>query len=525
MPAKIRFLYFLPLLFLFAYGLKRSLSAPASDFAAYFAGSREIVHGRASNAYHLQPLNAAISADGYTGVFVSYAPFPPFTAILFAPFLLLSMGVAKVVFNLVSFGFFLLTLWRCSKVFHLPPLLIFVTPVVFFIPILNNLAFGQAYLILTSLLLEGWLAYREDRVVPAALFWSVAILFKLTPAFLFLFLLLRRRWRQVAVLAAACGVLLWLSILVTGIDVWRLYLSDIIPKMGKGELNDSFTYIFQSAFMLFKRVFLQDGLLNPHPVYNSPWLFVGVMAVFKALVLTPVILVTTRGRDEFFAFGSWVVASLLISPNGSSYSLVILLIPLWALAPEGRMKVVAALLLLGLACTIPVSRWGGYPVWLQFPRLYLLLTFFGLLVAQAGRCWNAWLAGGLVLVFFVLEIRKYTSAREDGQYVLSQEKHLYIYDYTIKDNRLVYLFQDDRGKGEEITDIPAGQLKEDSIELRGNQIYYKGVALTSSRDWKAKPRLLDGRMIVYLSDQNRGVGFYTLREINPGSSGVAGSSR
>src|SRR5262245_11048860 len=148
MPVKIRFLYFLPLLFLFVYGLKRSLSAPASDFAAYYAGSREIVHGRASNAYHLGPLNAAIGADGYTGVFVSYAPFPPFTALLFGPFLLFSMGVAKVVFNLLSFGFFLLTLWRCSRIFHLPPLLMVITPVVFFIPILNNLAFGQAYLIL-----------------------------------------------------------------------------------------------------------------------------------------------------------------------------------------------------------------------------------------------------------------------------------------------------------------------------------------------------------------------------------------
>ncbi|HEY4108852.1 glycosyltransferase family 87 protein [Puia sp.] len=525
MPAKIRFLYFLPLLFLFGYGLKHSLSVPPSDFAAYYAGSREIVHGRWANAYHLGPLNAAISADGYSGVFVSYAPFPPFTAFFFAPFLLVSMGAAKIVFNILSCAVFLVTLWRCSRAFSIPPVLILIMPVVFYIPILNNLAFGQAYLILCCLLLEGWLAYREERVVAAALFWGLAILFKLTPGFLFLFLVLRRKWRQAAVLAAVCGILLWVSLSVTGFGAWRIYLSDIVSKMGRGELNDSFTYIFQSAFMLFKRVFLYDGLLNPHPAYFHPYLFVFCMALFKALILAPVILATVRGRDEFFSFGLWIAATLLVSPNGSSYSLILLLIPLWALVPEGRVRVVVALLLLGLAGTIAVSRWGGYPVWLQFPRLYLLLGFFGLLVATAGRLRDAWLAGALVLVFFVLDIRGYTHTREDGQYVLSQEKHLYLYDYAVKDHRLAYFFQDDRGKGEEVTDIPAGRLTEEGLELRNNQIYYRGSPVTASRDWKEKPRLLDGETILYLSDQNRGVGFYTLRKISLSSLGVAGSSR
>jgi hypothetical protein len=295
--------------------------------------------------------------------------------------------------------------------------------------------------------------------------------------------------------------------------------------MGRGELNDSFTYIFQSAFMLLKRVFLYDGLLNPHPVYYSPWLFVAAMALFKALVLAPVILVTVRGRDEFFSFGVWILASMLVSPNGSSYSLVVLVIPLWALAPVGRARVVAGLAILGVACWLAVSRWGGYPVWGQFPRLYLLLGFFVLLVAGAERVWNGWLVAAMSIGFFCLDIRGYLGRRETGSYVLTKERHLFIYDYAVRDHRLLYYFQDDKGEGQQETEIAAGTLTDEGLELRNNQIYYKGVAITSSPDWKAKPRLLDGRMILYLSDEDRGIGFYTLRQINPNSGAVPLSSR
>lgn len=525
MPAKIRFLYFLPLILLFGYGLKRSLSVPASDFAAYYTGSRDILHGRYERVYDLRSLNADVLAGGHSGNFVSYAPFPPFTVMVFAPFLLLPMVAAKVLFNVVSFLLFLLTLWRCSRVFSLQPLLILLTPVVFLIPIVNNLAFGQAYLLLCCLLLEGWLAYREQRVFAASFFWGVAILFKLTPAFLFVFLLLRRRYRQAMILACVCGILLGLCVWVTGFGVWKFYITDILPKMGRGELNDSFTYIFQSAFMLLKRVFLYDGLLNPHPVYYSPWLFVATMAAFKALILTPVVILTLRGRDEFFSFGVWVLASMLISPNGSSYSLVVLVIPLWALAPVGRARLAMGLALLGVACFLAVSRWGGHAVWAQFPRLYLLLGFFLLLVTQVDRVWNGWLLVAMGLCFYCLDARRYLRSQETGSYVLDREQHLFIYDYTVKNGRLVYYFQDDKGEGEQETGIVAGALTEEGLNIRNNQIYYKGVALTSSPDWKAKPRLLDGRTIVYLSDEDRGIGFYTLRQISPNSGAVRGSSR
>jgi hypothetical protein len=183
------------------------------------------------------------------------------------------------------------------------------------------------------------------------------------------------------------------------------------------------------------------------------------------------------------------------------------------------------LALLGVACFLAVTKWGDHAVWAQFPRLYLLLGFFLLLVTQASRVWNAGVILIMAVCFFCLDIRGYVNRRETGSYVLEKEQHLFIYDYVVKNGLLVYYFQDDKGEGEQTTDIEARDLTLQGVELRHNQIYYKGVALTSSPDWKAKPRLLDGRMIVYLSDEARGIGFYTLRQISPDSAATRRSSK
>jgi hypothetical protein len=376
------------------------------------------------------------------------------------------------------------------------------------------------------LLAEGYLAYREEKIVLSSTLWAIAILFKLFPAFLFLFLLLRKKYRNVLYLGIACGLLLLPSLWLNGITAWKFYGSVIAPKMGRGELNDSWTYIFQSAFMLLKRCFLSDGLLNPHPILDNPYLFTLGMALFKAFILSTAALLTLREKDDFFPFSVWVMASMLISPNGSSYSLVLLLIPLLALVHRtGTIRpylTIAAILLLAAACAVTVSRFGAFPVWAQFPRLYLLLLFYGLLLMQGKRIWSVGLFTLLTLLFFVLEIRGYLPETDPSSYVLTKEQHLFICDYTARDGRLTYYYRDESGKHEQATDIPVSTLITDGVSLQDNQIWYKGSKLTDSPDRKEKAALVNGEYILYLSDKHRGVDFFTLRKLRPddGQSGL-----
>ncbi len=536
-------LWLLPLAALLAVYICRAVNYPLSDYAGYYFGGRALLEGHYQGAYDMELLNRSIAAQGYRDVWVSYAPFPPFTSLVFAPFLPLKIGVSKVWFNIFSALLFLITLYRCCRYLSIRPYFLLALPVVFYIPVINNLFFGQSYLLLSFLLLEGWLAYRKGQDVLSSFLWGVAILFKLFPGVLLIFLLLRKKYRSFLYLSLACGLLFALSLWLNGVAVWKYYLGQAVPKMNAGELNDSWTYIFQSAFMLLKRVFLYDALLNPHPLWQNPWLFVASMAVFKAALLTAAIVITLRKKDDFISFAVWIAVSMLISPNGSSYSLVLLAIPLLAVwasvpastgkAPESRagvhsedqagperrqwLRILAATLLLWAACMVSVQRFGSWPVPGQFPRLWLLLLFFACLLWQQDfitRKISDWLLlPALAALFFILDIGRWLPEKNESSYLLSKEEHLFIYDYTVRDNRLVYYSRDGTGQRETPTDFPASAMSDSGIELRDNQIWFKGSQITNSADHKEKARLIDGKYIVYLSDKNRGIGFYTLRKI------------
>jgi hypothetical protein len=516
MPLARRYLWFIPLLLAFAFGLRRSWSAPPSDFAGYYYGSQALIHGHYPEAYDMTQLNDRIVAAGYPDVFVSYTPFPPFTSLVFAPLLIFPMNIARIIFNGISIALFLFTLLRITRLLATPSYLILALPVLFFIPLLNNLAFGQAYLLLFTLLAEGYLAYRKQQRILSSLLWTAAILFKLFPAFLFIFLLLRRRYRDALYLGIGCALLLLPSLLINGIAAWNFYGSVILPRMNHGELNDSFTYIFQSAFMLLKRAFRYDQLLNPHPIADNPWLFTLSMAIFKSLILTPAVLLTRREKDDVAPFTVWIAAGMLISPNGSSYSLILLILPLLALAHHTRPSLVfPAALLLTAACAIPVNRFGALPLPAQFPRLYLLLLFYLLLCRPQPHTRNLALAAALTALFFALDIRGNLPAKDPGSYILAKEEHLYIDSFATRDNRLIYFWRDDKGSHEQPTDYPVTTLTADSVRLNDNQIWYKGKQITTSPDRKAKPALINGSYLIYLSDMNRGFEFYTLRKIKP----------
>ncbi|HUB60526.1 MAG TPA: glycosyltransferase family 87 protein [Puia sp.] len=536
MPPARRYLWLIPLLLSLTFGLRRSWSSPPSDFAGYYYGGQALIHGHYSEAYDMTQLNDRIAADGWHNAFVSYSPFPPFTSLIFAPFLTFPMNVAKIIFNCVSIVLFLFTLLRITRYLSTPPYLILALPIIFFIPLLNNLAFGQAYLLIFTLLTEGWLAHRKKQPILSSLLWATAILFKLFPAFIFLFLLLRRRYRETFYLAIACTLLLLSSLLVNGIGAWHFYIATILPRMNHGELNDSFTYVFQSAYMLLKRAFRYDLLLNPHPIVDNPWIFTLGMAVFKSLILTPAILLTTRKskeKDDFLPFTSWIAATMLISPNGSSYSLVLLILPLLGLARTAApTKTLIAATLLTAACTIPVNQLTALPLWIQFPRLYLLTLFYLALTRPRPDTRNLSLTAALTIFFFALDIRGNLRPKDPSSYVLTKEQHLFIDDFTTRNNYLTYSWRDENGLHQQSTDYLAITLTHDSLILKDNQIWYKGIQITTSPDQKAKPALVNGNCIIYLSDKDRGFQFYTLRKIRPAgtppapnAATTAGSSR
>ena len=514
-----RYTPYYPLLFLavlLVYFIFKATSAPFSDYAGYYFGSRALLQGNYEAVYDTWSLNVLIAQKGYSGVFVSYTPFPPFTSIVLAPFLLFPVAVSKILFNVFSAALFVWVLARACKYFPLPAWVLWLVPVIFFIPLRNNIFFGQAYLLLFALLLEGYVAYKKGKPVVAALLWGVAIIFKLFPLVILFFLLAKKKYKQVAYCVAVCLLLGLVSVLLNGFSSWQYYVFTIFPRANSGELNDSYTWLFQSAFMLLKNLFVYDAVQNPQVVLNSTPVFVISMVLFKALLLACCVGITINKKaTDFMSFASWITASMLLSPNGSSYSLILLLMPLLALANNKQVYLFIAMALLVLICFIPVAALGGKPLLLQFPRLYGMLLLFGLLIVVAGMQFPIKLFGALIALLLLADVGKLFPHPDNSNYLLSQELP-FVYEYAIKEDQLVYYYWDDKGRHETSTGYAVHDYSTNNVRIQNNQVYYKDKQLTSTPDRKKQVMLVNGKDIIYLSDKNRGFGFYTLRTItNP----------
>lgn len=511
-----RYTSYYPIAFLavvLGYFIYKASGAPLSDYAGYYFGSQALLHGNYQQVYDTYSLNVLIAEKGFAGVFVSYTPFPPFTSIVLAPFLMLPVAASKIVFNIFSATLFVWVLRRAIKYFSIPNRVVWLIPILFFIPLRNNIYFGQAYLLLFALLLEGFIAYKKGKAVAASLLWAVAIVFKLFPLVVVFFLLVKKQYKQLVYCMAACLLLGIISVVLNGLASWQYYVFTIFPRANSGELNNSYTYLFQSTFMLMKNLFVYDGVQNPQVIFNSMPVFVILMAVFKSVILACCVGVTLqKNTSSFIGFAGWVTASLLLSPNGSSYSLVLLLIPLLALTNSKPVYVYVGMALVFFINTIFVQALAKWPLLLQFPRLYLLLLFFVLILLVARARFPLKTGIAFFVLLLLVDIPKFDAQKDNSAYLLKQKLPL-LYEYTIKNNRLVYYYWDEKGSHETITDYPVQQAATDEVFIQNNQVYYKNKQLTSTPDRKQQVMLVNGTDIIYLSDKGRGFKFYTLRRI------------
>lgn len=480
----------LPLAALLLYFIAKATAAPTGDFAAYYFGSKELWQGNYQTAYDAYALSQSAASQGYT-VFTAYTPFPPFTALVMAPFLLLPITWAKIAFNIVSAGLFLYTIHRTARFFNLSVWLLASIPLIFFVPIRNHMLLGQGYLLLTVLLLEGYMAYKKGYLVRAGFLWAVAIAFKIFPVCIVFFLAVRKQYKQLAFCVAIGMVLGMLSLWCVGFDAWKYYLFTLMPRLSNGELNDSYTCIFQSACMLLKNLFVYDAVQNPMPFINNFYLFIIANIIYKSIILGS----AAGVKDDWSAFGVWIMASMLISPNGSSYSLILLFIPLMAFSNR--------MLLLFLICWLPIQWFESLPVFARFPRLYLMLIFFA---SIAQWTWKPMLA--FTTIFLLTDLGKFFPQPDNSRYLFATNAPL-IYGMDIQQNHLVYYYWNSSGSHEVITNIQVQDFEE--VPIINNQLVYNSQQLTHSNDLKKQAMLINGSQFIYLSDINRGVGFYTIR--------------
>lgn len=503
-----------PILALCGFYLYQANGFVLHDFANYYFGGYFLSEGHfTSDLYFPDIFNREIASLGYTSVFTSFAPNTPFLTLLFYPFHFLDPFTAKLLFNLISCLLLLYSLNRISRFYTIKSFYLIVLPVLFFIPIKNNLLFGQLYFLLFFLLAEGWLAYERKRFTPMALFWGLAILIKIFPAILFLFLVFRKNYRAALLLIGACTALTLFSVLINGIDIWIFFFRNVFPKASNGEIATAFVDNYQSVHMFLKRLFIFDPVENPNPISDSPLLFKTLLTAFKLGLLFIGYGITKNDQNKLSAFSYWIIAAILLSPYGSTYTFILLLFPFLDLAKQsGSLPTkVVSLLLLFIICNIPIS----VLITKDFPVSYirmLLLLVFSVVYHNSIRNTIPWKKSiGIPVISVLISISSFCLQVKDNSIsILPKNSPILIYNYSISGNQLRYFFRDENGEHSAIIQLP--EAKQASAIIKNNQVFYNNKQQTFGSDHKRKAIVLDQQTLLYLSDYDRGIGFYTLRK-------------
>jgi hypothetical protein len=190
-------------------------------------------------------------------------------------------------------------------------------------PLREQIVYGQFSALLAALVVGTWAADRSGHPWLAGACLGLASTVKFFPAFLFLYFLLRRRWRVVLSGAATGAALTGLTVAVLGVGAYRDYLEKVLPHLQMYRTH----WVNVSVMGFWDKLFV-GGQRYTVPLWDSRLVArVGAAVCGLALVgaLAPAVVRARSRAARDHAFGASVVAMLLLSPLSWTHYFLLLL--------------------------------------------------------------------------------------------------------------------------------------------------------------------------------------------------------
>lgn len=279
------------------------------------------------------PLHLGLSLTTQT-VNISFNAHPPVVVLLSLPLGYLDYGDALVSWHLLSLVGFLLSAYLCLREWnvhymhrHLWAVLPGVAVLLLLDPWREQFTQGQLNGIILPLLVSAWVACRRGQVGWAGGCIGVAATLKLFPAFLLLYLLIRKQYSGVVTGLATIAALSLLAILVLGPGAYYDYWTEVIPSLSKyrGHWGN------QSIVGFWHRLFVGSPVApGVQPLIVAPWLawLMTFLSAFYLVVET--IRVTRRANGgDTSERGYWlfVTTMVLLGPLTWNHSQLLLTVP------------------------------------------------------------------------------------------------------------------------------------------------------------------------------------------------------
>jgi hypothetical protein len=496
-----KFIYFF-LLFNFIL-LVITFHNPIGDFGNYYYGSNFWREGIDPLKFYqsIHFFNSEIRHHE-TGVFFeNYTPVTPFSLLFYWPLTFFNLMTAKLLFNLLGlfvFCFSLQRLIKSTKVFS--PAFYFLT-FIFLQPLYSNFHHGQAYLLIAALLFEFYIALQSNKKMTMGVIIALLFCLKIFPAFIAIIFLFKKDWKSIGWSVLFIAVFLLLTLFCVGTEVMNYYYLDVFPRLALNDVTAPFSHFNQSFHTFLLNSFVFHPFLNPSPLVNATLIAVIIQLAFYSFVFSILIKMVLK-QSLFTSFFVSVLALVLINKYSTVYGLIILF-PFIFLLKEIRIKKMALLCcLFFLACNIPIHKLGNLPLVLQYTRVWLLIAVFIIIILEFKIAFDLNCFIVCLLISILPSMAFYNGKTESINEFRS--KAGIVYDFNVSPDHIkMYTCIGNRDTVERIEFISN---KIDSTTF---------IKKNTGSLLKNKAVFVNNKDLIFMSDENSGVGMNYLKVIKP----------
>ena len=260
-----------------------------------------------------------------------YSPNPPTTALLLLPLAHRTHRDARtiwIVFNvLLVMGAIAGILWREKVSFWRGGIVLLL--VLTYQPLWANFAYGQVYGLLFVVMTLIWyaLVHRRDRLAGGLL--GIIWVIKTAGLFLFLLLLVKRRWQALRSSIAVISLIVIVSLpMLGGISTWRSYINRVVEYSQRPALSVT---AYQSISGFFKHHLIYDPTWNPSPLIHAPLLATLLSFTLMLALVTITLFRSKRDPSTRATFCALIIVGVIVSPVSVDYHFTLLLLPIFLL--------------------------------------------------------------------------------------------------------------------------------------------------------------------------------------------------
>jgi hypothetical protein len=301
----------------------------------------------------------------------NYNPHTPLTAVPLVALSSLAPLRAKQVWLLCNLGFLAMTVWLLSRMTRFRVDQVWLLAFCGYFSLRTNFLYGQYYVFLLFLLtLAFYCLYRENQTL-SGVTTGVAFGLKLYGGPFLLYFVAKRKWGAVLGMISAMVCLGVVAIALFGWNEIVYYATQIFPRSLQSGAIDPYSPGVPTFSTMLRHLFIREPELNPHPLWEVPWMFFFLRTfLIVAVILSMSLGVALRPSTDRRDFAWFVIGAVLLSTNTASYTFILLLLPLVLLLEESQPRECVFF----IASYVLLSAPLGF-LWL-FPKVWLLVVLF-----------------------------------------------------------------------------------------------------------------------------------------------------